>query len=335
MPPARRAGGPSAAASQILNPLTLVHAYTVGWSATTSSTSIKSSLAARPRWTRLSVYGALNSPPHLAVAPPVPPAPPAPPAPVALDVVVVAEPVGVSSPPVHATNPAIENALQAAQRAAVSPSAVRPRCAPRSIERVDLESSMFGKALVGVLLLFAVGCGEDEGSAGSTHGSDAGPLPCLPAEAPFGADPAKGESFPDLELTACDGTKVTLDALRCDAKVTLLSIGAGWCQPCIEETPELEAAYVELRDEDIGIVQVLVQDAMANPATTLFCTKWVEQFGLTMPVYVDPVGDTLATYENAALPLNVIVERSGKVVSTVVGAKLGDPVGTLRSHAMP
>src|SRR5687768_11635478 len=90
--PERSLGGPSALASQILNPLTLVHAYTVGWSATTSRTSMKSSLSARPRCTSESALGALGSSAHFdAVMPPAPPEPLVDP-----DAVAAAAVVGVS-----------------------------------------------------------------------------------------------------------------------------------------------------------------------------------------------------------------------------------------------
>jgi peroxiredoxin len=181
-------------------------------------------------------------------------------------------------------------------------------------------------ALLSAALL--AGCGEDGGRSGVTL-----PPGCPAAAEPFGSDPAKGESFPDIELTACDGTTTTTAALRCASKVTLFAIGAGWCGPCNEETPDLEKAYQELTGEDIGVVQVMVQDVMANPATALFCQKWTDLFDLTMPVYIDPAGETLGTADSALLPLNVIVDRNGKALHTVIGAKLGDVVTTLRAEA--
>jgi peroxiredoxin len=180
------------------------------------------------------------------------------------------------------------------------------------------------------VVFFSAGCGENGGASGAAPPPPPG---CPAAVEPFGSDPAKGENFPDIELTACDGTTTSTAALRCESKVTLFAVGAGWCGPCNEETPDLEKAYQELLDEEIGVVQVMVQDVMANPATTLFCQKWTDAFDLTMPVYIDPVGETLGTNDSALLPLNVIVDRNGKVLHTVIGGKLGDVVATLRAEA--
>lgn len=174
----------------------------------------------------------------------------------------------------------------------------------------------------------AAGCSDGGGGSEVTL-----PPGCGAAEEPLGADPAKGQSFPDVELTACDGTTTSTAALRCQSKVTLFAVGAGWCGPCNEETPELEEAYQELLDEEIGVVQVMVQDVMAKPATTQFCQTWADQFDLTMPVYIDPTGATLGTTDSGLMPLNVIVGRDGKALHTVIGAKLGDVVAKLRAEA--
>jgi len=201
---------------------------------------------------------------------------------------------------------------------------------PRSMTSVERRTAFAHKVFLAILVAFsAAGCGEDGGASG------AAPLPagCPAAAEPFGSDPAKGENFPDIELTACDGTTTSTAELRCQSKVTLFAVGAGWCGPCNEETPDLEKAYQELLDEEIGVAQVMVQDVMANPATTLFCQKWTDAFDLTMPVYIDPVGETLGTNDSALLPLNVIVDRNGKVLHTVIGGKLGDVVATLRAEA--
>ena len=203
---------------------------------------------------------------------------------------------------------------------------------PRPMSPVERRTALLHKVFVAAIAFLsaasAAGGGEGGGGSGVT------PPPGCPAAAdPLGTDPAKGESFPDIELTACDGTTTSTAALRCESKATLFAIGAGWCGPCNEETPDLEKAYQELLDEEIGVVQVMVQDVMANPATTLFCQKWVDQFDLTMPVYIDPVGETLGATDSALMPLNVIVGRDGKALHTVIGGKLGDVVTTLRAEA--
>jgi thiol-disulfide isomerase/thioredoxin len=162
--------------------------------------------------------------------------------------------------------------------------------------------------------------GSGPTSSGATMvGSGAGgtAAACEASVEPFGTE--DGESFPDLELTACDGSKVSLDAVRCEHSITLVSVGAGWCEPCKEEAPELQAAAEALGDQGVGVVQVMFQDAGGLPATTLFCDNWTTQFGLTIPVFIDPVGNTLEFFEQAQTPLNFVIDRDGKVLWAMTG----------------
>jgi len=156
-------------------------------------------------------------------------------------------------------------------------------------------------------------------SSNDTSDGGGGAPACPSVVEPFGADPTQGESFPDLELTACDGTKATLDVHRCSGKITLYSIGAGWCEPCKAETPLLQATRDKLKPEGVEIVQILFQDAKANPATTLFCQIWSDTYGLTMPLYIDPTASTLDYFDQVVAPLNLIVDRNGKVLWSVTG----------------
>jgi thiol-disulfide isomerase/thioredoxin len=187
-------------------------------------------------------------------------------------------------------------------------------------------------AAVAVSLL---GCGgSDEPAVHSSPGTggggaDSGP-PCLAAGQPFGVDPQAGHFVPDIEVTACDGTRTTLDSIRCPAPLTLLSVGAGWCQPCQEEAPMLEAAAVALAEEGVAIAQILFEDADGDPATSLFCQQWTDQFDLSIPVFVDPLGHTTELFDQATTPLNVVIDRDGRVVWSAVGL-VPDLVDQLRS----
>ncbi len=181
-------------------------------------------------------------------------------------------------------------------------------------------------ALAGILVAAsgAVGCSqpEVESSAGEA---------CEPAAAPLGADAAQGHSFPDVDLSDCDGVRGTLAAVRCRNALTIVSIGAGWCAPCVQETPELQAAHQELAGEGIGVAQIVFQDAQAAPATTAYCKKWVDTFDLTFPVFVDPPGNTLEYFDSAVTPLNLMLDARGRVLWSEVGKVPEDLIGLARS----
>lgn len=159
------------------------------------------------------------------------------------------------------------------------------------------------------------GCGDSAGGADGLPGMAS----CVAAQEPFGAEPDQGLSFPDVTLTDCEFEKVSFDELRCDAEITLLSIGAGWCEPCREETPQLQAIHESLQAQGVRVVQVLIEDSQTNPANTLFCSAWVDEFALTLPVFIDPVGATKEAFDNPVLPLNVVVDAEGRVLWSQTG----------------
>jgi peroxiredoxin len=146
---------------------------------------------------------------------------------------------------------------------------------------------------------------------------------------------ALGNRFPGFEFPGCDGEAVT-EAILPACGVTLFNVAAGWCQPCIEETPGFQDLYVAHQAEGFTVIQVLVQDENSQPAGPTLCADWASGFGgefpepLTFPVLIDP-GQTLQTsFDIAQLPANVVVDRSGCVAGSWIGAPpAGEPAGTV------
>ncbi len=130
---------------------------------------------------------------------------------------------------------------------------------------------------------------------------------------PYGSGQV-GEKLEAFELEDCDGRKVRFADVLGAGQMTLMTVGAGWCQPCIEETKELEAAvHARFCGRGLRIVQVLFQDEQSRPATKFFCRQWRDRFGLRFPVVVDPLFTTERYLSAAQVPLNLLVDRDGVV----------------------
>ena len=142
-----------------------------------------------------------------------------------------------------------------------------------------------------------------------------------------------GQFFPNLEVVDCDGQRVETDTLSCGASATLLSIGAGWCEPCREETPDLEALHQRLGAEGVRVVQIMFEDAAGSPATTLFCELWRDEFDLSLALYVDPVGRTLDHFDGASAPFNIFLDAEGRITEVVNGAVTAESLETSIARA--
>jgi peroxiredoxin len=168
------------------------------------------------------------------------------------------------------------------------------------------------------LALALVGCSR-EPAAETAPGPEPQDETCSAAAEPFGADAAAGESVPDVKLYDCAGARIGLEELRCEQSLTWVSVGAGWCQPCTEEALDLEAAQAAYGDRGVRFVQVLFEDAASQPATTQFCGEWVESFGLTIDVLIDPALELVDLFDRTQTPLNLLIDRDGKVVWSQLG----------------
>ena len=174
--------------------------------------------------------------------------------------------------------------------------------------------------------LLLIACSDSEGDTSDSSGGSGGgggsggsPASCEDAAEPLGTDPAAGQSFPDLAFNDCQGVEQSIKDMRCQSEILLLSVGAGWCMPCREETPDFQVAFEAHQAEGLGIVQVMFQDNASNPATTLFCENWEEEFSTTFPVLIDPVNITMGYFEQSEAPLNLVMDRDGKVLWSDVG----------------
>ncbi|MBL8603736.1 MAG: TlpA family protein disulfide reductase [Myxococcales bacterium] len=183
--------------------------------------------------------------------------------------------------------------------------------------------------------LALAGCSDGGSTTGSTT-ADAGTAPVdtgvatdagapvdagAPAETypagPYGS--SVGRLFEPFSLTACnrEGGDASWRFDQSDFfnnRLTLIMISAMWCVPCQNEAMQIEREVVErYRDMGVRIVQVLVQDPQRRAITPSQCNTWVNRFGLTFPVLMDPQFITQPFVPMAAFPGNVIVDRRGRI----------------------
>jgi cytochrome c biogenesis protein CcmG/thiol:disulfide interchange protein DsbE len=115
---------------------------------------------------------------------------------------------------------------------------------------------------------------------------------------------------PEFLLADLNGRVVSLRELR--GKAVLLSFWASWCVPCKEEMPLIEKLGAEF--ESAGLEVWGITNESADKARA-----WLHRNGRGLPTLVDESREVFRDYEAGKIPVSVVVDRSGKVVSYRVG----------------
>ena len=128
-------------------------------------------------------------------------------------------------------------------------------------------------------------------TAGCAPMENQGPVVGAPALA-YGAITLQGDS---VSLASLEG------------KVVLLNFWATWCAPCRHETPYLQALYEERRAEGLEIVGVSMDTGDAKDQVEEF----VEEYGVTYSILLDPQMRGMDVYRVLGLPATFLIDREG------------------------
>ena len=120
--------------------------------------------------------------------------------------------------------------------------------------------------------------------------------------------PTQGAA-PDFELTTFDGQTFRLSDLR--GNIVVLNFWAGWCGPCRDEAPALQAAWEQYRDQ--GVVFMGVAWADNGPSSLAF----IEEFGITYFNGPDTGTRISEDYNIQGVPETFFIDQNGNIVNTV------------------
>jgi cytochrome c biogenesis protein CcmG/thiol:disulfide interchange protein DsbE len=119
------------------------------------------------------------------------------------------------------------------------------------------------------------------------------------------------EKAPDLELMDLEGKAVSLEDYR--GQVVLVNNWATWCPPCRAEMPILESYYQDHKDEGF----VLIGIEAGEPADEV--NEFVENYGISFPVWLDPESKAIIGFRNMALPSSYVINPDGMIVLAWTG----------------
>lgn len=141
---------------------------------------------------------------------------------------------------------------------------------------------------------------------------------------------------PAIRFIAFDGREVDLASYR--GKVVLLDFWATWCGACRAEMPNINRVYAAYRDVGFEVIGITAEKINFSPQDTpeqrekkitaarAVLAAAITKENLPYPQYFNPEGirsPLLRQFGVTALPLHVLIDRNGMVVSTnEVGDKL-------------
>jgi len=117
---------------------------------------------------------------------------------------------------------------------------------------------------------------------------------------------------PDLQLQDLDGQPTSLVDYR--GQVVLVNNWATWCPPCRQEMPILEAFYTDHHQQGFTIVAIDAGDA---PGVV---REFVDNYGMSFPVWIDPTSQALNRFRNNYLPSSYLIDEAGQVIMVWSGA---------------
>lgn len=122
----------------------------------------------------------------------------------------------------------------------------------------------------------------------------------------FSTVPAKVNfPAPELNLQDLSGASVSLEKYR--GSVVLVNLWATWCPPCREEMPTLQAFYEKYKDDGFVLI------AIDQEETQEIVQPFVNEFGLTFPVWLDLEYEAQRKFNTMNLPSSYVIDREGVV----------------------
>lgn len=123
------------------------------------------------------------------------------------------------------------------------------------------------------------------------------------------AAPEIGAIAPPFQLETLAGDALDLISLR--GEPLIINFWASWCVPCVIEMPELQALH-----DDTG-VRVLAINIGENPEIV---QAWVNEFGLSFDILIDPREEIYALYRLRGQPSTYVLDADGIITAIFYGA---------------
>lgn len=139
--------------------------------------------------------------------------------------------------------------------------------------------------------------------------------------------------FPQLADVDMEGNAVTSDIFA-DYDATIVNFWNNGCGTCIEEMPELEEYYQELKDQNVNLIGIGA-DSGESEENLAFAKEVLKEKGVT---YMNVSPDTEGTFykdfisEITGYPTTYVVDRDGNIIGNAIVGNVKKQDDTLRNR---
>lgn len=125
-------------------------------------------------------------------------------------------------------------------------------------------------------------------------------------------------SLGEFSTQDINGKTYTQDIFK-EYDLTLVNIFTTWCTPCVEEMPELEKLYQQVKDRGVNVIGVVLEVTDENEEIDPQCLKQVvelvQKTKVTYPVLLpDSTFFNGRLYGISAFPETFFVDKNGNTV---------------------
>jgi len=117
---------------------------------------------------------------------------------------------------------------------------------------------------------------------------------------------------PRVTIRDAEGERVRF-ADTLGENTTIINFWATWCEPCIEELPDLQRLHTFYSAQGLRIILVNAQE---NPRTT---QKFLDDLGITIESYYDTRGRLLNRFGVRVMPVSFLANSEGRIFARYIG----------------
>lgn len=137
-------------------------------------------------------------------------------------------------------------------------------------------------------------------------------------------NPIAGLDLSEWEIEDLDGNQVGGDSFK-DKKLTVLNLWATWCGPCVEEMPEFEQVWQNMKEKDVRFLGLAVDSDLEEVKTLK------KELGITYTLLQEneEIVKRL-TSQFDYVPVTLFIDSEGKVLeSFIAGGTSGEKLNKM------